>query len=62
MSLIEVNPSAISNAIIACYNIDVIELSDVEDLIPKKIVMKFELVEDEKTKKVVEELRKGSGG
>jgi len=57
-----VNPSAISNAIIACYNIDVIELSDVEDLIPKKIVMKFELVEDEKTKKVVEELRKGSGG
>jgi len=45
-----------------CFCKDEIEPLDVEYFKPRKIVMKIEQVEDEKIKKLVEALRKGSGG
>ncbi|MCC6057047.1 MAG: hypothetical protein LM583_10270 [Desulfurococcaceae archaeon] len=50
-----------SGLMVHCFFKNEIELLDVEYLKPKRISTKIELVEDEKIRKIVESLRKGSG-
>jgi hypothetical protein len=51
-----------SGSMIYCFARDKIESVDVEFFKPKRISTKIELIEDEKIKKIVESLRKGSDG
>ena len=61
-ALVEVNPSAIANAIIVCHIIDEISETDIDELIPKKVDMQINIVDDEKSRKVIEEIKSGSDG